>query len=147
MTLASNIINAVLLLIFSHDVPLISVLIATSIPLLVATTFGAFILGVMSHLCRQQSRASDLFARYGGGEFAFLLPQTNAASATNFAERIREIVNRLQVEVGENQIGISASFGVVTWVAGIDDIETVLVKVDNALYQAKRVKNTIVVVV
>jgi hypothetical protein len=46
----------------------------------------------------------------------------------------------------ETILTISVPIYVFTWAAGIDDSETVLVKVDNALYQARWVKNTIVVV-
>ena len=68
--------------------------------------------------CAASSRAAATCSRYGGEEFAVLLPQTNAAAAVNFAERIREILNQLQVEYGGNQISFTASFGVFTWSAG-----------------------------
>jgi diguanylate cyclase (GGDEF)-like protein len=106
---------------------------------------GDEVLRQLSEVCRKQSRTSDLFARYGGEEFAFLLPQTNATAAAVFAERIRESLNRLEVNYGGNLISITASFGMCTWAAGIKDIETILVKADTALYQAKQGKNTIVV--
>jgi diguanylate cyclase (GGDEF)-like protein len=106
---------------------------------------GDEVLKALSQLCRQQSRANDVFARYGGEEFAFLLPQTNAAAAQNFAERIRAGLECSKVDYNGNQIAVTASFGVFTWSPGITDLETILVKVDGAVYQAKaRGKNNIV---
>lgn len=98
---------------------------------------GDMVLCGLAQYCRQQSRASDVFARYGGEEFAFLLPEASFSSARRFAERIRTGLEKTRWEYEGQKITITASIGVVTWEAGIDDLETVLVRADNALYNAK----------
>lgn len=62
------------------------------------------------------TRASDLAARYGGEEFAVLLPQTDAATAGELAERIREAVAALDIR------NSAAPDGRVTVSIGVADI-------------------------
>jgi diguanylate cyclase (GGDEF)-like protein len=71
-------------------------------------------------------RASDLLARYGGDEFALLLPDCTI-------DRAMEIVGRLEL-VCE---GVSFSTGVARW-DGLEDAESLLHRADKALYLAKR---------
>ena len=70
-------------------------------------------------------RASDLLARYGGDEFALLLPDCTI-------ERAMEIIERLEVVCQS----VSFSTGVANW-GGVEDAEALLRRADDALYLAK----------
>ncbi len=84
-------------------------------------------------------REIDLASRYGGEEFAVLLPQTGPDGAANLAERLRTEIAARSIRFGTEEItGVTASFGVA---AGPVDDQTqidLIASADAALYQAKR---------
>lgn len=95
---------------------------------------GDLVLKQLCHLIRGLIRQGDLLIRWGGEEFLILLPSTLIEEAGPFAERIRLEVEREQfVDVGS----ITISLGVAQIRAG-DSIDTLLKRVDNALYRAKQ---------
>lgn len=88
-------------------------------------------------------RGGDLFGRYGGEEFAILLPETDAEQAMRVAEKLRLAVEAVAVVQDPNPtpIQVTISLGI----ARFDPDETppvpprlLLDRADNALYQAKR---------
>lgn len=89
--------------------------------------------GIVAHV-RGQLRQIDTLARWGGEEFAVLLPQTSLAEARVVAEKLRDTLSQVEFEdVGQ----VTASFGVA--VCKADEPGAVLVgRADEALYQAKR---------
>lgn len=84
---------------------------------------------------KQSIRTIDLAARYGGEEFCLLLPNTELPMAEQFAERIRRLINDIEVE-GYGKI--SASLGVATYPQHADDPDTLFLHADEALYVAKQ---------
>jgi diguanylate cyclase (GGDEF)-like protein len=84
-------------------------------------------------------RAGDVVSRYGGEEFAVLLPDTDLAGASALAERIRAAVEDRFVHHPATQKAVTVSIGVAT-ASGRDDGEpSQLVRAaDAALYRAKR---------
>lgn len=94
---------------------------------------GDLVLKQLSQLIRGLIRQGDLLIRWGGEEFLILLPTTLIEEAGPFAERIR-------VEVEQEQFAaaglITISLGVAQLREG-DSTDTLLKRVDNALYQAK----------
>jgi len=83
-------------------------------------------------------RSADLPCRYGGDEFAILLPETGPESALDVAERIRCAIANDPVEMEGQNIHVSASIGVATYdAAHTADWEHLLDKADQALYRAK----------
>jgi len=76
-------------------------------------------------------RDSDLLFRYGGDEFALLLPQSDAAGAWQVAERARAAVKGLAGPV-------TASVGVASFPADGTSSAEVLLAADRACYVAKR---------
>ncbi|HOP63852.1 MAG TPA: GGDEF domain-containing protein, partial [Spirochaetota bacterium] len=84
-------------------------------------------------------RSVDIFCRYGGEEFALLLPETEPDSAFLIAERLCRSLANSPFFTGTEQITITASFGVSGISPGNDGtLDTILKNADSALYEAKR---------
>jgi diguanylate cyclase (GGDEF)-like protein len=88
--------------------------------------------------CVQTSlRAQDLFARTGGEEFAVLLPGTTRMMALRIAERIREMVEEMEIPFEHGAIKLTVCAGV----AQMDEIcgwEGMMRRADEAMYVAKQ---------
>jgi len=88
---------------------------------------------------REELRDTDFAARYGGDEFVVLLPQTTAAAAGLFAERLRRRLLEVSQAAG---LPVRASIGVAALspdeVGASDAAEDLLRRADEALYKAKR---------
>lgn len=79
-------------------------------------------------------------ARFGGEEFAIVLPKTSLNEAAASAEKLRRRLEQLQIRVRKSDKvldKISASFGVASSVPG-DSVDSLLDRADQALYAAKR---------
>jgi diguanylate cyclase len=88
---------------------------------------------------RQLARQVDFVARYGGDEFAILMPRTNRDVGTELAEDIRRGISdhSFCVAVRGGEVSISFSMGVAFPHNGDSD-ESILQRVDQAMYHAKR---------
>ncbi|MBK8285557.1 MAG: GGDEF domain-containing protein [Ahniella sp.] len=84
-------------------------------------------------------RASDLLGRYGGEEFAALLPDADQAAAMHVAERLRAAVEISEFAFAEHPIPLRVSIGVatVTPEQGESKLNSLLRHADLALYAAK----------
>ncbi|WFS62979.1 GGDEF domain-containing protein [Pseudodesulfovibrio thermohalotolerans] len=99
---------------------------------------GDVVLKAMAASVSSILRASDIFGRLGGEEFAAILPQTDIEEGAEVAERLRSTLAGLGVEVGDERVSFTVSVGV-TRVDGRDrTVEEVLNRADEALYKAKR---------
>jgi len=78
-------------------------------------------------------RAIDTAARYGGDEFAVILPETTASAAGFVASRIRE-----RIATDSEQPALSASIGVAAYPQDGETIEALLETADRELYGMKR---------
>lgn len=94
---------------------------------------------------RHIRRPGDFAGRYGGEEFAVLLPSTDAAGAAAVADTIRAAVQNLHIENPDSALGeLTISIGLVTDApdAGgnrtFGELRALLRAGDEALYQAKR---------
>lgn len=83
-------------------------------------------------------RSTDLLGRYGGEEFAVLMPETTTEEAVNVAERIREAVSAILLDTGNGEITIRVSIGVASLSATEADLHSLIDRADAALYSAKR---------
>ncbi|HMB55224.1 MAG TPA: diguanylate cyclase, partial [Thermoanaerobaculia bacterium] len=94
---------------------------------------------VASYLDAAVQRPGDLLVRYGGEEFAVLLPDTDVQGALVLAERLREGLEELGLPHEGNPGGhVTASFGVASLVPTADQRPGVLIEAaDHALYRAK----------
>lgn len=97
---------------------------------------------VLRHLAlemKRSVRASDLACRFGGEEFALVMPEIGRDEAIERCETLRLSVSRLQVRYGGQPLGpINISLGLAWFPADGEQMETVLHAADLALYRAKR---------
>jgi diguanylate cyclase (GGDEF)-like protein/PAS domain S-box-containing protein len=96
---------------------------------------------VASTVQQVASRSSDLGARYGGDEFAMLLPETEAAGAQRLAERLRLILNNFSFTdpVRAGQLKVTVSQGIAAAAGSSQKSATdLLLAADKALYAAKK---------
>ena len=95
---------------------------------------GDIALKMVAHVIRETLRGADVAARFGGEEFAILLPQTNGPEAVAIAERIR-----INLENGGfPHRKVTASIGVASCSAELCASDTLVAAADKALYAAKR---------
>ena len=83
-------------------------------------------------------RGTDLLGRYGGEEFAVLMPETTTDEAIGVAERIREKISQISIDTGNGLINIRVSIGVATLIPEETEIQSLINRADAALYAAKR---------
>ena len=102
---------------------------------------GDLVLREVAHALRESSREIDEPARYGGEEMAVALPQTGLEGAYEFAERVRQRIEALQIALldGDGTLRVTASFGAASLPhsARIDK-DALVAAADAALYRAKR---------
>lgn len=95
---------------------------------------GDAILREVTAFIGEHTRRADLFCRWGGEEFLLMMPHSDLASARLKAEHLRQqLSNRLFYK----SIRLTASFGATTYYP-YDSANSILERVDAALYRAKR---------
>jgi diguanylate cyclase (GGDEF)-like protein len=100
---------------------------------------GDAVLAAVSATMRDLLRDCDLCGRFGGEEFAMLLPRTTAAQALEIAERIRQGISQLAVpQDGTTAIRVTISIGIAIPSQARCTLDDLLAAADHALYQAKR---------
>ncbi|MDQ7092978.1 GGDEF domain-containing protein [Desulfosporosinus sp. PR] len=98
---------------------------------------GDIVLKEFAATIKAQLRDYDLFGRYGGEEFAILLPGTDEEDSIEVAERLRKTIEAASVSIAP-EIKYTISIGVVTLIPNSDTNVDILYKLsDNALYTAK----------
>lgn len=97
---------------------------------------GDVVLKHVSDLFKASIREQDGVARWGGEEFLFVLPDTEESNAVVLAEKVRETLATSLVELQQEKVVITASFGVaqIDFEQGLDKALTLA---DKALYKAK----------
>ncbi|MBK6486681.1 MAG: diguanylate cyclase [Gemmatimonadetes bacterium] len=100
---------------------------------------GDDVLTDVGALLQSAVRSVDVVARYGGKEFVLVLPETALAGAIAFAERIRELIEERDFQHAQgNALRLTASIGVACYpLPGLETVEDLLAKADQALYRAK----------
>jgi len=99
---------------------------------------GDDVLVMFYRTCKDAVRGSDVVARIGGEEFVIVMPNTSLINAKNFAERLREKIEQLQIKVDEHDISLTVSIGVSQWRAEqFISAETFFDHADKSLYLAK----------
>jgi diguanylate cyclase (GGDEF)-like protein/PAS domain S-box-containing protein len=101
---------------------------------------GDKMLALIAQAAAAQVRASDVVARYGGDEFIVLLPNSNAQQAFPIAERIRTGVAAIGLETSNAAPVITLSIGIseIRHKPADENVDRVIQRADEALYQAKQ---------
>ena len=86
----------------------------------------------ISRFCRDE----DLVARWGGEEFALLLPNCEREAARVICERIRQAITEIDSTAIAPSIALSISIGVTTYQSA-DTFDQLISRADSALYTAK----------
>jgi len=98
---------------------------------------GDQVLRRLSALLQKEVRISDFLCRYGGEEFAMVLPDTDNTGALAVIERLRETIMRC--DLGPDYPGrVTVSFGLAQLGPAIADLPAWIEAADTALYQAKQ---------
>ncbi|MDH3730743.1 MAG: diguanylate cyclase [Acidimicrobiia bacterium] len=92
--------------------------------------------GVASR-CANVLREVDVLGRYGGEEFAVILPDASSTDAAIVAERVRRAVADEPVETAKGPVAVTVSLGVAEVGPGVLDLKTLLDRADAAMYSAK----------
>jgi diguanylate cyclase (GGDEF)-like protein len=90
--------------------------------------YGDQMLSTLARMIDESVRETDVVARFGGEEFLVIMPETDLAGATRFADRLRERIAK--------EMPLTVSGGVAEALDG-DSPESLLVRADAALYGAK----------
>ncbi len=99
---------------------------------------GDLVLTAVAETLAETMRDIDTAGRWGGEEFALVLPGTAAAGGAAVAERARCAIATRQILTADGEpVALSASFGVAAF-PGTRDVETLIAAADEALYRAKR---------
>lgn len=100
---------------------------------------GDFVLREVSRIIKNNTRGTDIAARFGGEEFVLLLPRTDKPLAMGLAERIRASVEAAQFSKDEISLNVTVSIGVTSSVQNnLEDKQQLIEFADKALYDAKR---------
>ena len=99
---------------------------------------GNMVLKELSGIVKLCIRDVDIFTRYGGEEFAIILPQTPLKEASVIGERIREHVEKKVFDAGKlGKLRITVSVGARSYPENGKAEEELLAVTDQALYRAK----------
>jgi diguanylate cyclase (GGDEF)-like protein len=98
---------------------------------------GDKVLNAVADVFLTRLRADDSFGRVGGEEFAVLLSDTDLSGGMAAAEKFRQAIEDLRIEVAGG-ISVTASFGIAPLGADVPRPDDWLAQADKALYAAKR---------
>jgi diguanylate cyclase (GGDEF)-like protein len=98
---------------------------------------GDYALKKTAMLIMKSMRKEDVIGRYGGEEFAILLPEVHYANALVLAEKVRKLVESTRYEYNAIPFKATISVGVASVGADIKNVKQFIEKADQALYKAK----------
>ena len=100
---------------------------------------GDIVLKTISAQVKKIIRSNDIAARYGGEEFVIILPETDIKGATIVAERLRIVIEKMEIQEAEFKIKTTISIGVTAYLPhiGVKEKAELIDDADKALYNSK----------
>lgn len=100
---------------------------------------GNYTLKQVSQIIQRALRRLDIPCRYGGEEFAIILPDTSLHAAIHLANRLRQSIEEMGLVFNGEDINVTASIGVdVFTTKDKDDVQRFVARTDAWLYAAKQ---------
>ena len=98
---------------------------------------GDYVLKELAQLVKGRLRPDDVLGRYGGEEFAVVLPETDLNGGVAIAEELRTLVQDHSFVFEQERISVTVSLGVAT-LREDNDVTSFIKSADERLYAAKR---------
>lgn len=98
---------------------------------------GDEVLRAVSNQIKKSQRTTDIAGRYGGEEFAIILPDTDGQLALAVAERLKQQIGKLQLEWQDQLLTITVSMGISEYNQSMSVYQEWIDHADAALYKAK----------
>ena len=107
---------------------------------------GDTVLQAIVKQCQANLRDMDILGRYGGEEFAILLPETDLMAGYQVAERLRMVIASNPVPTEHGPIEVTVSMGIASATVEIENLAVLLDRADTAMYAAKEAGRNRVVI-
>lgn len=98
---------------------------------------GDAVLSSIGSTLTESLRKIDIPARYGGDEFAVILPNTNKQGSVAVAEKIRSRLKKVTLKSDSREVPVTFSIGIATFPQSASGKELLIEKADRALYESK----------
>jgi diguanylate cyclase (GGDEF)-like protein len=108
---------------------------------------GDVVLASIAAILKRSVRRGDLAARFGGEEFVVLLPKCDKPAALKIAKKLRQAVEEEEIPYQEQQPSgnLTATFGVATYPFDAENVDMLLKRADECLYQGKEAGRNVVI--
>jgi diguanylate cyclase (GGDEF)-like protein len=99
---------------------------------------GDIVLANVADEIKKNIRQVDFVGRFGGEEFAVVLPETDKPGAELSAERIRVAIKNRMIKAYDEEISVTMSIGIATYPDDTDKPDKIIDRADWSLYRAKQ---------
>jgi diguanylate cyclase (GGDEF)-like protein len=98
---------------------------------------GDHVLKQLASVIKTRIRREDILSRYGGEEFAIILPEIDTHNSTQFAEKIRALIEKAVFRFEDTDIPVTISVGVASVAPDVHEAQEFIRRADAKLYEAK----------
>jgi diguanylate cyclase (GGDEF)-like protein len=99
---------------------------------------GDQVLMAIAQRTRKNVRVFDIIGRYGGEEFAILLPETDIEAASALAARLCESLSMPPIATTGGEVAVTVSIGVSSLSLAIQNLDSLIKAADSGMYAAKQ---------
>lgn len=99
---------------------------------------GDGVLEQVGRVFKDLAHGEAMPARMGGEEFAIALPEHTLEAGAAFAERLRDAIEHMPLQLADDAYSLTVSVGVCAWQPQMQQVSELLARADEALYRAKQ---------